>query len=458
MTRRNAVRAEAPLDLDGRQRPQGDAAQPAAGAGSVARVETTPIGLIMFTSHWVQALWTLVFVVAMGALAIFGAKESGPMYYVFSLFYGAMLGSLNFVFLPQGDQLRAFGLATGQIRRLAAGVWGITVPLTAGLHLVVIAASSRTGGMMSDEGMLSTCLVGYFALLAYSLYSGLGALVKIDNDAVGVDQVTIRAERELERKNRAGEEAGEGSAEVELNKEERAIFAASTALDAAVTKPLRALGMSLAKWECAAALVVGLGLAFIPWVGDTLGPYLGIALIAALITGRWVLTAYALPKSLLRWLAFSGDRRSWRKVALAETYGATWSVILALILVAYPSLLNSGSTLATKFSPKVILLGAPMMGLILIFQILGTVLLTTLGALRWTKGWALALGAFFVYAMAMVTVFCFQYFFNSDVVHLSGVAIYMAITAVFALIATATFYALIPKQDVRNAGFIQNLG
>ena len=249
-----------------------------------------------------------------------------------------------------------------------------------------------------------------------------------------------------------------GSNAEDLSREERAAFEADTALDAAVIQPLRLLGRTLAKWECGIALALGLVLAFWPWAADTIGAYLGIALVGALIGSRWLLTAYGLPKNYVQWLAFGGSRWAWRKAVLVGTVRTSWSVPLVMVLVGYPALLNSESTLREQFSGTEILAGAPMLGLIVLFLILGTTLLTALATLRWPKAGALTLGGFLAYGMAMVTVLCFQLFFTGDVDPLPRAAIGVLISAFYVAIAVWVFYARIIKQDARNAGHIQTLG
>ena len=98
-----------------------------------------------------------------------------------------------------------------------------------------------------------------------------------------------------------------------------------------------------------------------------------------------------------------------------------------------------------------------MLGLIMLFLILGTTLLTALATLRWPKAGALTLGGFLAYGMAMVTVLCFQLFFTGDVDPLPRAVIGVLISAFYAVIAAWVFYARILEQDARNASHIQTL-
>lgn len=431
-------------------------------SAQVQRVNTRVMGQVFLFASWRSVLWRVLLVVLMSFLAIVGEAEHRPMNFFYAFFLGGAVGSVNFVFQPRGEQLRAFEFSTAQIRRLAVSMWGMTIPASA-LYLLIVVVFSRTAnGMLTSGKLLLSCLVGYLLLLAYAVYRGWSWQVDIRNDAVGEQSILVRAEKAKTRKVASSSEGGAvtpaGSNAEDLSREERAAFEADTALDAAVIQPLRLLGRTLAKWECGIALTLGLVLAFWPWAADTIGAYLGIALVGALIGSRWLLTAYGLPKNYVQWLASGGSRQAWRKAALVGTVRTSWSVPLVMVLVGYPALLNSESTLREQFSGTEILAGAPMLGLIVLFLILGTTLLTALATLRWPKSGALTLGGFLAYGMAMVTVLCFQLFFTGDVDPLPRAAIGVLISAFYVAIAVWVFYARIIKQDARNAGHIQTLG
>lgn len=435
------------------------------GAGEVSAqvqgVNTRALGRVFLLAAWRSVLWRVLLVVLMSFLAIVGEAEHRPMNFFYAFFLGGAVGSVHLVFQPKGEELRAFGLTTAQIRRLAAAMWGMALPASA-LYLVIVVVVSRgTGGMLSSGRLLLACLVGYLLVLAYAVYWGWSAQVEIRNDAVGEQDILVRAEKAKSRKAASSSEEGAVSPAVsdaeDLNREERAVFEADTALEAAVTRPLRLLGLTLAKWECGLALALGLVLAFWPWAANTIGAYLGIALVGAFIGSRWLLTAYGLPKNYVQWLAFGGSRRTWRRAALEGTVKTSWSVPLAILLIGYPALLNSESALREQFSETEILAGTPMLGLIMLFLILGTTLLTALATLRWPKAGALTVGGFLAYGMAMVTVLCFQLFFTGDVDPLPRAVIGVLISAFYAVIAAWVFYARILEQDARNASHIQTL-
>lgn len=384
-------------------------------------------------------LWTLLFVVLMSFLAIVGEVEHRPMNFFYVFFLGGAVSSVNFVFQAKGEELRVFGLSSAQIRRLAVSMWGLTIPASALYLLIVVVISRTAGGMLSSGSLLLACLVGYLLLFTYAVYQGWSAHVDIRNDAVGEQDILVRAEKAKSRKVASSSEGGAASPAVsdaeDLRREERAAFEADTALEAAVTRPLRLLGLTLAKWECSIALALGLVLAFWPWAAHAIGAYLRITVVGALIGSRWLLTAYGLPKNYIQWLAFGGSRRAWREAALVGTVRTCWSVPLAIVLIGYPALLNGESTLREQFSANEMLMGAPMLGLIVLFQILGTTLLSALATLRWPKAGALTVGGFLAYGMAMVTVLCFQLFFTGDVDPLPRAAIGVLLTAVYAVIA-----------------------
>lgn len=431
-------------------------------SAQVQRVNTRVMGQVFLFASWRSVLWRVLLVVLMSFLAIVGEAEHRPMNFFYAFFLGGAVGSVHLVFQPKGEELRAFGLTTAQIRRLAAAMWGMALPASA-LYLVIVVVVSRgTGGMLSSGRLLLSYLVGYLLVLAYAVYWGWSAQVEIRNDAVGEQNIAVRAERAKEQKGALsfgrGAVTPARSEAKDLSREERAIFDSDTALEAAVTRPLRLLGLTLAKWECGLALALGLVLAFWPWAADKIGVYLGIGLVGALIGGRWLLTTYGLPKNYVQWLAFGGSRRAWRRAALVETVKTSWSVPLAILLIGYPALLNGGSALREQFSGTEILAGAPMLGLIVLFLILGTTLLTALATLRWPKAGALTLGGFLAYGMAMVTVLCFQLFFTGDVDPLPRAAIGVLISAFFAVMAAWVFCIRILKQDARNASHIQTLG
>lgn len=438
---------------------KGDAAEPSIQAQGL---NTRALGRNFLFAAWRSVLWRVLLVVLMSFLAIVGEAEHRPMNFFYAIFLGGAVGSVHFVFQPKGEELRAFGLTTAQIRRLAAAMWGMALPASA-LYLLIVAVISRTAsGMMTSGKLLLSCLVGYLLVLAYAVYWGWSAQVEIRNDAVGEQDILVRAERATSQKGALS--SGRGAATParseakDLSREERAVFDSDTALEAAVTEPLRLLGRTLAKWECGLALALGLVLAFWPWAATTIGAYLGIAFVGALIGSRWLLTAYGLPKNYVQWLAFGGSRRAWRRAALEGTIKTSWSVPLAILLIGYPALLNSESALRKQFSETEILAGAPMLGLIMLFLILGTMLLTALATLRWPKAGALTLGGFLAYGMAMVTVLCFQLFFTGDVDPLPRAAIGVLISAFYAVIAAWVFYTRILKQDARNASYLQTLG
>lgn len=448
--------------LDGEVKPterKGDAAEPSIQAQGL---NTRALGRNFLFAAWRSVLWRVLLVVLMSFLAIVGEAEHRPMNFFYAFFLGGAVGSVHFVFQPKGEELRAFGLSSSQIRRLAASMWGLTIPASALYLLIVVVISRTAGGMLSSGNLLLACLVGYLLVLAYAVYWGWSAQVDIRNDAVGEQDILVRAEK---AKTRKVPESSEGGAvrparldAEDLSREERAAFEADTALEAAVTRPLRLLGLSLAKWECGLALALGLVLAFWPWAAHAIGAYLGIAVVGALIGSRWLLTAYGLPKNYVQWLAFGGSRRAWRQAALKGTVKTSWSVPLAIVLIGYPALLNSESVLREQFSETEILAGAPMLGLIMFFQILGTTLLSALATLRWPKAGALTAGGFLAYGMAMVTVLCFQLFFTGDVDPLPRAAIGVLLSAVYAAIAAWAFYTRSLKQDARNASHIQTFG
>lgn len=424
-------------------------------------LNTRALGRNFLFAAWRSVLWRVLLVVLMSFLAIVGEAEHRSINFFYAFFLGGAVGSVHFVFQPKGEELRAFGLTTAQIRRLAVSMWGMTLPASA-LYLVIVVVVSRgTGGMLSSGRLLLACLLGYILLLAYAVYRGWSGQVDIRNDAVGEQDLAVRAERAKEQKaartpEHRGLAPGHGDAQ-NLRRGERAVFDSGTALEAAVIRPMRLLGRILAKWECGIALALGLVLAFWPWAADTIGAYLGIVLVGALIGSRWLLTAYGLPKNYVQWLAFGGSRRAWRRAALEGTVKTSWSVPLAILLIGYPALLNSESALREQFSDEEILAGTPMLGLIMLFLILGTTLLTALATLRWPKVGALTLGGFLAYGMAMVTVLCFQLFFTGDVDPLPRAAIGVLISAFYAVIAAWVFYTRILEQDARNASHIQTL-
>ena len=437
---------------------KGDAAEPSIQAQGL---NTLALGHIFLLGSWRSVLWILLCIVLMSFLAVVGEPEHRPMSFLYAFFLGGTLGSVNFVFQPKGEELRAFGLTTAQIRRLAASMWGVAIPASALYLVIVVVVSRTTGGMLSSGRLLLACVLGYLLLLAYAVYRGWSGQVDIRNDAVGEQDIAVRAEKAKKQKaattpERAGVAPGHGDAQ-DLSREERAAFDSATALEAAVIQPLRLLGRTLTKWECGLALALGLVLAFWHWVADTIGVYLGIVLVGALIGSRWLFTAYGLPKNYVQWLAFGGSRRAWRRAALEGTIKTSWSVPVVIVLVGYPALLNSGSALREKFSDEEILAGAPMLGLIVLFLISGTTLLTALATLRWPKAGALTLGGFLAYGMAMVTVLCFQSFFTGDVDPLPRAVIGVLISAFYAVIAAWVFYARILEQDARNASHIQTL-
>ena len=431
-------------------------------SAQVQRVNTRVMGRVFLFASWRSVLWRVLLVVLMSFLAIVGEAEHRPMNFFYAIFLGGAVGSVHLVFQPKGEELRAFGLTTAQIRRLAAAMWGMALPASALYLLIVVVISRTASGMLTSGKLLLSCLVGYLLVLACAVYWGWSAQVEIRNDAVGEQDILVRAERAKQQKaattlEREGVAPGPGDAP-ELSSEERVVFSSDTALDAAVIQPLRLLGRTLAKWECGLALALGLVLAFWPWAADTIGVYLGIVLVGGLIGSRWLLTAYGLPKNYVQWLAFGGSRRAWRRAALEGMIKTSWSVPLAMVLVGYPALLNSESALREQFSGTEILAGAPMLGLIMLFLILGTTLLTALATLRWPKAGALTVGGFLAYGLAMVTVLCLRLFFTGDVDPLPRAAIGVLISAFFAVIAACVFCIRILKQDARNAGHIQTLG
>lgn len=353
-------------------------------------LNTRALGHNFLFAAWRSVLWRALLVVLTSFLAIVGEAEHRPMNFFYAFFLGGAVGGVHFVFQPKGEELRAFGLTTAQIRRLATAMWGMTIPASA-LYLLIVAVISRgTGGMLSSGRLLLSYLVGYLLVLAYAVYWGWSAQVEIRNDAVGEQNIAVRAERAKEQKGALS--------------------------------------------------------------------FLGIGLVGALIGGRWLLTTYGLPKNYVQWLAFGGSRRAWRRAALVETVKTSWSVPLAILLIGYPALLNGGSALREQFSGTEILAGAPMLGLIVLFLILGTTLVTALATWRWPKVGALTLGGFLAYGMAMVAVFCFQLFFTGDVDPLPRAAIGVLISAFFAVMAAWVFCIRILKQDARNASHIQTLG
>src|SRR5699024_5516838 len=430
-------------------------------SAQVQRVNTRVMGQVFLFASWRSVLWRVLLVVLMSFLAIVGEAEHRPMNFFYASCLGGAVVSVHWVFQPKGEELRAFGLTTAQIRRLAAAMWGMALPASALYLVIVVVVSRTTGGMLSSGRLLLACVLGYLLLLAYAVYRGWSGQAGIRNDAVGEQDIAVRAERAKQQKaartpERGGIAPGHGDAQ-DLSREERATFDSDTALEAAVIQPLRLLGRTLAKWECGLALVLGLVLAFWPWAADTIGVYLGIVLVGALIGSRWLFTAYGLPKNYVQWLAFGGSRRAWRRAALEGTIKTSWSVPVVIVLVGYPALLNSDSALRKQFSETEILAGTQMLGLNMLLLITGTTLLPSLATLRWPKAGALTLGGFLAYGMAMVTVLCFQLFFTGDVDPLPRAVIGVLISAFYAVIAAWVFYARILEQDARDASHIQTL-
>src|SRR5699024_1521882 len=138
-------------------------------------------------------------------------------------------------------------------------------------------------------------------------------------------------------------------------------------------------------WPCGLPLGLGPVQAFWRWGAATLGVCRGIVLVGDLFGGRRLFSAYRPPKNSARWCAFGGSRRACRRPALECPIKTSWPGPVVIALVGYPALLKSDSALRKQFSETEILAGTPMLGLIMLFLITGTTLLTALATLRWPK-------------------------------------------------------------------------
>ena len=96
-------------------------------SAQVQRVNTRVMGQVFLFASWRSVL----LVVLMSFLAIVGEAEHRPMNFFYAFFLGGAVGSVHLVFQPKGEELRAFGLTTAQIRRLAAAMWGMALPASA---------------------------------------------------------------------------------------------------------------------------------------------------------------------------------------------------------------------------------------------------------------------------------------------------------------------------------------
>src|SRR5699024_12457385 len=81
-------------------------------SAQVQRVNTRVMGQVFLFASWRSVLRRVLLVVLMSFLAIVGEAEHRPMNFFYAFFLGAAVGSGQFVFQPQGEDERPFGLNT----------------------------------------------------------------------------------------------------------------------------------------------------------------------------------------------------------------------------------------------------------------------------------------------------------------------------------------------------------
>lgn len=251
--------------------------------------------------------------------------------------------------LPTITHLRAFGLARSDLARYARTVWVIGAVVGAVPAAIVVILERVRGGVLSDNRLLALLLVTYLGFLVQSRWATLMETRTIDNENILPLQRRLGNTPTVSQENAAEVEAKTGLKDHPI-----------TLL---VKEPIRHDYRVAARWAGGAFLACGLLLALAPtWTTSVAENALPIAPVI-LVPMLAVSVGESVRESFVHWIAFSGDRCSWRTAIRREILRGMWAIPLCVMALVLPSLMNSEAYIPTHFATVEVLIGGLLLGL-----------------------------------------------------------------------------------------------